>query len=705
LNRLKLYIILNLFLFVCNPTIGADNKALTDSISKRLAMRPSYAEQVQLLHNLIDLSTSESKSKQYYTQLFNIASAHHDEHTRLEAIRYKINAFQDSLVYFMNLVHNMPPCNDQKETLVFIEYFYNLNVLRTKSSKAQSDYLVNLIKKYRINKNPDIYNQANLLLNIIASLSSISEGEMLTNYLKLFGAIIDRLPADGRNCLPNLYYSMAPNLFVKNGMFKEAHQADQKFLKFLDEFEIKARKAGRIYKHFDTYRYISLRRMLLDTLNLSQSQIHEVFNKMVELSKHNADIYDDIHSPASTAMIYYYMATKQYRKAIPYLDKYIKNVKSYNNFAPLTMFLRSRITAGLHLHNDPDLLKYTLLYINALEETNKNELAQKAKELQIIYDVNGLTQQVSKLELAKKQDEINSSRRNTAISVIALLIVLLLLGLSWWQLLRSKKLAKTLKQSQKDLIDEKTVIMDTMDKLDKARNDAIMADKMKTLFIQNMDHEIRTPLNAIVGFTQVLTDNEIELDNEEKTEYASLILKNNDLLLKLVSDVFDIAQMESGSIQTSIEPCSLNDICSAAYESMKMRTEKNVTLSFSAHSSDFMLNTDRQRILQLLNNYLSNACKFTRHGEITLDYSVDEESETVTFSVTDTGIGIPADKADKIFERFEKLNSFDQGTGLGLHVCKLIAKTLHGEVKLDTTYHSGSRFLFLHPFKQPSASV
>jgi signal transduction histidine kinase len=316
-----------------------------------------------------------------------------------------------------------------------------------------------------------------------------------------------------------------------------------------------------------------------------------------------------------------------------------------------------------------------------------------------------LTQQVSKLELAKKQDEINSSRRNTAISVIALLIVLLLLGLSWWQLLRSKKLAKTLKQSQKDLIDEKTVIMDTMDKLDKARNDAIMADKMKTLFIQNMDHEIRTPLNAIVGFTQVLTDNEIELDNEEKTEYASLILKNNDLLLKLVSDVFDIAQMESGSIQTSIEPCSLNDICSAAYESMKMRTEKNVTLRFSAHSSDFMLNTDRQRILQLLNNYLSNACKFTRHGEITLDYSVDEESETVTFSVTDTGIGIPADKADKIFERFEKLNSFDQGTGLGLHVCKLIAKTLHGEVKLDTTYHSGSRFLFLHPFKQPSASV
>jgi signal transduction histidine kinase len=351
------------------------------------------------------------------------------------------------------------------------------------------------------------------------------------------------------------------------------------------------------------------------------------------------------------------------------------------------------------------MLKYTLKYIDILETDIRYNVNEKAQELQIIYDVNGLTQQVNKLELDKKQEEVDSSHRNTIISIVALLIVTILLFITWRHLIRSRKLALSLKKSQTELTDEKLKIIDTMDKLEKARNDAVMADKMKTLFIQNMDHEIRTPLNAIVGFTQVLTDPEIELENDEKNEYATLILKNNDLLLKLVSDVFDIAQMESGNIQTSIEPCSVNDICHEAYDSMQMRTENGVELLFSPHDTDFTLNTDRQRVLQLLNNYLSNACKFTHDGKIILDYSVDKKSETVTFSVTDTGIGIPAEKAEKIFERFEKVNSFEQGTGLGLHVCRLIAKTLHGEVKLDTSYTVGSRFLFIHPFRQPSITI
>jgi signal transduction histidine kinase len=130
---------------------------------------------------------------------------------------------------------------------------------------------------------------------------------------------------------------------------------------------------------------------------------------------------------------------------------------------------------------------------------------------------------------------------------------------------------------------------------------------------------------------------------------------------------------------------------------MSSRTEKGVKMHFPQHIIDFTLKTDRQRVLQLLSNYLSNACKFTHEGEIMLDYYVDEQLKTVTFSVTDTGIGIPVDKAEIIFNRFEKLNSFEQGTGLGLHVCRLIAKTLHGEVRLDTSYTSGSRFIFVHP--------
>jgi signal transduction histidine kinase len=343
------------------------------------------------------------------------------------------------------------------------------------------------------------------------------------------------------------------------------------------------------------------------------------------------------------------------------------------------------------------MLPLTLRYIKLLEDNISNNINEKAQELQILYDVNGLNQQVSQLELIKKEAEVKSSRRNTSIAIIALCFVIILLGITFRQLKRSKKLAANLKLSQDELIEEKSVILDTMDKLEDARNKAVMADKMKTLFIQNMDHEIRTPLNAIVGFTQVITDPEIELEKEDKEEYMSLILKNNDLLLKLVNDVFDIAQMESGNLQMAIEPCSLNSLCNEAVKDMSSRTEKGVKMHFPQHIIDFTLKTDRQRVLQLLSNYLSNACKFTHEGEIMLDYYVDEQLKTVTFSVTDTGIGIPVDKAEIIFNRFEKLNSFEQGTGLGLHVCRLIAKTLHGEVRLDTSYTSGSRFIFVHP--------
>jgi signal transduction histidine kinase len=143
---------------------------------------------------------------------------------------------------------------------------------------------------------------------------------------------------------------------------------------------------------------------------------------------------------------------------------------------------------------------------DALESDIKNSINEKAEELQIIYDVNGLTQQVNNLELTKKQEEITASHNNTTISIIALIIVIILLVMTLRQLKRSKRLASNLKNSQAKLVDDKAKILDTMDKLEKARNDAVMADRQKTQFIQNMDHEIRTPLNAIVGFTQVITD-------------------------------------------------------------------------------------------------------------------------------------------------------------------------------------------------------
>jgi signal transduction histidine kinase len=695
IHRIKLLVAV--IILTC-PTVSAfDRKAVTNNLLHQLALRPPYHEQVRLLYNIIDLTQSTIDSHSYYHMLFNLGKAHNDVALQLDAIRNMNNIFNDSMLFYINYVKTLPESNNRKETSTFLQYQYTKMVFLRMDNNKRSEYLLQLIKKYKTEKRNDIYVQTGKLMNLLLALSYTSTRDLFSNYLKELGTVIDRLPADGRNCLPNSYYAIAPDFYAALGMEKESAIADLKYQKFTDNLESRYRKQGRIYRNFDRFRYVSYRRMLWDTTYFSQRQIKEIFAKMVQLSKTNFELALDMNSPRSIARTRYYIATRQFMKAKPLIDSMLVGDKVENKVF-VRNCLRIRIKIGLMTH-DKNLLGYTLRYIDALESDIKNSINEKAEELQIIYDVNGLTQQVNNLELAKKQEEITASHNNTTISIIALIIVIILLVMTLRQLKRSKRLASNLKNSQAKLVDDKAKILDTMDKLEKARNDAVMADRQKTQFIQNMDHEIRTPLNAIVGFTQVITDPEIKLDDEEKDEYTDLIMRNNSLLQKLVNDVFDIAQIESGNIQMAIEPCSVNALCKEAVNAMSSQASEGVEMHFPQHASDITINTDRKLVLQLLGNYLSNACKFTAAGEIILDYSVDSSAENVTFSVTDTGIGIPAEKAEIIFNRFEKLNSFQQGTGLGLHVCKLIAATLHGKVRLDTSYSSGSRFLFIHPLK------
>ena len=244
--------------------------------------------------------------------------------------------------------------------------------------------------------------------------------------------------------------------------------------------------------------------------------------------------------------------------------------------------------------------------------------------------------------------------------------------------------------------------------LEEARTNAVEAqqraehsEQMKTIFVQNMSHEIRTPLNAIVGFAQLLAEPDIAatFSDEEKMEYSRLIGGNADMLMTLVNDILNISDLESGKYKMNLHTNECNDICRFCLKDVEIRQPAGVKMYFTSEVDDtFTLYTDRQRVQQVITNFLTNACKHTSKGEIHLHLSLSENPGNVTFSATDTGTGIPADQAEAIFERFTKLNSFKQGTGLGLAICRMIANILGGEVRLDTTYTAGgARFVFIHP--------
>ncbi|MBP5559898.1 MAG: HAMP domain-containing histidine kinase [Bacteroidales bacterium] len=235
-----------------------------------------------------------------------------------------------------------------------------------------------------------------------------------------------------------------------------------------------------------------------------------------------------------------------------------------------------------------------------------------------------------------------------------------------------------------------------------ANEKVLVANAAKTRFVQNMSHEVRTPLNAIVGFSQLLTLPDGTFSPEEKEEFSSHIINNTKMLTMLLDDILNTSSMDSGTYTIHYDNGECNFICEAAISSAEHRLQPGVSMVYTGGiPRPCNIWTDPRRVQQILINLLTNSCKHTNKGWIHLSCSLDENPGSVTFSVTDTGSGIPADQAEAIFDRFTKLNEFVQGTGLGLSICRDIASRMDARIYLDTGYtEGGSRFVLVIPIKQ-----
>ena len=234
---------------------------------------------------------------------------------------------------------------------------------------------------------------------------------------------------------------------------------------------------------------------------------------------------------------------------------------------------------------------------------------------------------------------------------------------------------------------------------EKARQQAEKADKLKSAFLQNLSHEIRTPLNAIIGFNDLLNDAGAEFSEEERSELLGHLHTNTNLLLTLVNDVLDLSKLESGNYSISLSNVVLPELCQSTLAGVAHRVAEGVRLELKQPDTEIILNTDAQRLQQILTNLLVNACKYTSQGSIVLAYEIADTS--IIFSVTDTGCGIDKEKGELIFQRFEKLNSMNPGFGLGLSICRSLTTLLGGKIYLDTQYTGGARFVVELPLHYP----
>ncbi len=385
---------------------------------------------------------------------------------------------------------------------------------------------------------------------------------------------------------------------------------------------------------------------------------------------------------------YYHLVSASYFQSLGDYNQALENVdmvlsQTGDDYLP-ALKMKAELLLNAGKEQDAALLYHKS--VNLIDSTYNESMSKQINQLRTIHEVD-------KLELKNKQIEVETGRYKLMVTIALVVVLSFAFVVILVHYIRVNRMRKLLEESDKELKKDKEQLLLSEKELSIAKEKAEASNRLKDIFLSNLSHEIRTPLNSIVGFSSLL--DKIK-DETEMKEYVSIIKQNSDLLLKLVNDTVSVSLLQTNQLPLTWEDVEINGCCKKILDEYNNKVSSDVKLEFKASFDKFLLKTDKTQLRQILDNLLSNAVKFTEKGSITLVCEIDEKSENVRFIVEDTGCGIPKEMQDKIFESFEKVDSFIQGMGLGLTICKLVAGRLGGTIVLDAAYEKGTRMIFTH---------
>ena len=404
---------------------------------------------------------------------------------------------------------------------------------------------------------------------------------------------------------------------------------------------------------------------------------------------------DSIGSPLQVYQILHvlYLKSGDYEKAYTYNKLIHKHQDSINRLVQSTDIAELNAQIGNErMKLDAKALEYKNAALNLRNTQLELERTKSQSELEKINAENSkLVLKNRNLELARlnveaekqkailKEQQSASQHYIVTLSLVLSFLFLFTCFLIFYLYRRRRTMA---------------ILQEKNEELTVARDHAEESDRMKSFFIQNMSHEIRTPLNAIVGFSNLLATTE---DEEKKQKFINIIENNNQLLLQLIGDILDLAKVEANTLEFIYKPTNLNELVRGIEETMRTKVQQGVVLNYTLGMADCCIETEPNRLSQVLINLLTNACKFTSKGSITFGYEVQDNE--ICFFVRDTGCGISKEGQARIFQRFTKLNSFAQGTGLGLSISKSIIEKMKGRIGVESKGEGkGSTFWFTVPY-------
>lgn len=666
---------------ICIKSTATNRTTRLDSLKTILSANPSPDVAIGTLKELSDLYRQKPEEVDYLHQLLDIGNrvdsvqAVYAAAANLARYYYDANK-SDSVVYWAKYIDSIGKSRGELSDGLFDAYSYVcLDHLWVENYELAMNEAVRL---YNLASNRDhTYGQIRCGENLGHIYQAIRRD---SDAVVVFQAALDKQEEAGENLTFGIrLVSYQLESLLRINKLDSAEMLLAKYKKLLDRQEKVNKDTGTIYP-VERYRWIMhsfYAELYLKRKNFVKSR--------QALDSAATYVGKETISNDYAVFAYLYIQARynkeigNYAAAHKYIDKLLESWKT-----PDCLQLKADI-----LSEEGDTKNAIQAYKEVILETSKinNEaFTRQINQLRTLYDLND--QEMHKKELEISQMNVNIKEHQLILSMSISVILLLILYILYLFFRRTRRLKNA-------LLKERVALIESEKNLRIAKEKAEEANQAKTTFIANISHEVRTPLNAIVGFASLLSDP--SCTEEEKNEFSSIISNNTELLLNLVNDVLCLSQMETGNLSFSIRPVNLVDCCLHSIETIRHRVAEGVSLTFTPEVPSLQLNTDPLRLQQLLVNLLINAAKFTEKGEINLSFHLDQERNVVDMIVTDTGCGIPADKIALIFKRFEKIDEYKQGTGLGLPISQAIAESLGGTIRVDSGYTQGARFIFSHP--------
>lgn len=660
------YILTTIFISISSILFAQNMTQATDSLLHLLNTTASSEKKIQIYRDLADISIDTPDAKTYLLKMYREAEKINDKKNMLDALNDIVTGAiisynKDSIIKYTEYIKKIATTEEKERLLPF----YHIRIFESQCFSDQKETAIKEELNLLDSINDNVYGK--IASAYTMGFSFYIHGQFdkalphLENALQLTKTIPEKDRYDYQRYITlNLCFT-----YAQTGKEKESIKIMENLINLVElKYKTDYEKQRPFYK-IELYllQYYSFMIGNLPYLTVEQAQ--DYWNRIQIIGKTLTNDLDR-YNYYLCANNYYSnnRIKKDYPRAIEANDSLIRIAKT---LAPVNLPGLYNINSLLYeeIKDYPNALKYLKISHQIQDSLTTDAAHKQLNELQVKYDLNALNNEKTMLEVKNKQTLLISLS-------ILLIIVISICTYLYFSLKKEKRMKMELKV---------------------LHGKAQESEKMKQAFINSICHEIRTPLNAIVGFSDLIMNEDI--DAEMRREFPAEIQKSTVLLTGLVNSMLEVANLDVSEEKLPCEAADLKDICTQEMELLNKKPGIEYILDIAPES--MIIQTNVQYLTQVIGHLLNNANKFTEKGCITLSYEADKQQEHISISVTDTGCGIPKEKYEEVFNRFSKLDTFVPGNGLGLYLCRLIVKRLAGEIKIDPNYAEGTRMVVTLP--------